>query len=212
MGKVSRSRVGILVFLLILSAAAVNMKPAATTCKVKAPLDEAVCLSSDWVRGETIPIDPAEIEGLKVDDYVSRVFINGGRTLSLYIGYYRSGNETPHSPLICYPGAGWFILKQRVVPLQAGDRSVQATSMIVQKGRTKELVVYWFQAFDRTFPGNLSQRLYALWCKFNNMGTETALVEILIDLDDKSESEALSVAAGFVEAFYPLFVKYITGS
>lgn len=81
--------------------------------------------------------------------------------------------------------------------------------MVASIGSRKELLIYLFQAYDRTSPGTFLQKLNTLWSKFRNGREDNAFVRITVPLNGMAVDEAYSTGKKFVENFYPQFLKYV---
>src|SRR6201999_2229352 len=67
----------------------------------------------DW-RGRSSQLEAWAENSLALDDYVLSDYTKlDGKVVNLYVAYYASQRtgESPHSPLVCIPGAGWSITK-----------------------------------------------------------------------------------------------------
>ncbi len=71
---------------------------------------------------------------------------NGSVPIWLFLGYFESQQEYSqiHSPKHCYPGAGWNILSEKSVSLQAPAGNIRATKLIISDGLSTRIVIYWF--------------------------------------------------------------------
>src|SRR5205807_7625149 len=79
------------------------------------------------LQGRDLPLQNWELQVVRVDDYVSRVYSAPGvPPLYLYIGYYSSqrAGQTLHTPRNCLPGSGW----QPVTAAELKLRSEEHTS------------------------------------------------------------------------------------
>jgi len=96
-----------------------------------------------------IGIDERVLEQVAPSSYVFRSYAApSGTDFALYAGYYRNpGQGTQiHSPLHCYPGAGWKILEKS--PLAVRDLRGEPAAMqrlVVQKRGRRDVVVYWYE-------------------------------------------------------------------
>ena len=81
--------------------------------------------------------------------------------------------------------------------------------MVATKVQNKELLLYWYQAFDKTSPGTLLQKTYVLLAKFLHHREDNAFVRVSVPMEGQSIEEAFDIGAEFIEAFYPLFLKYV---
>ena len=64
----------------------------------------------------------------------------------LFIGYFGSQQEYSqiHSPKNCYPGAGWNILREVLLPIEWPAGTIRAKELIISDGTGTHIVVYWF--------------------------------------------------------------------
>jgi EpsI family protein len=114
-----------------------------------------------------------------------------------------------HSTLVCFPAQGWVVSNTKEKPLTIGRHNLHLTSMVTNMGPRKELILYWYQAFDKPSSGTFLQKIYALWAKFLNRGEENAFVRISISMERRSIEEAFITGVEFINAFYPRFLKYL---
>lgn len=64
----------------------------------------------------------------------------------LFLGYFGSQQEYSqiHSPKNCYPGAGWNILHEGTVSIDASSGALRAKKLLISDGIGTRIVVYWF--------------------------------------------------------------------
>jgi len=106
----------------------------------------------EW-RAVSVGLDE-EIEAvLHLEDHWSASYAaDRGRTASLLIGYY--GDEAVaklHQPTVCYPGAGWTVVRtERITLPTAGNphEAMEVNRLVVERGEQRQIVLYWFH-----FPG-----------------------------------------------------------
>jgi len=110
---------------------------------------ESLPLALGDLNAVEIGIDERVLEQVAPSSYVFRSYASpAGVDFALYAGYYRNpGQGTQiHSPLHCYPGAGWKILAK--TPLTVRDLQGEPTTMqrlVVQKRGRRDVVVYWYE-------------------------------------------------------------------
>jgi len=181
-------------------------------------LAETMTHMGPWHNTGDIPLAQSVVDELKLDDFIFRNFSNGREALSLYIGYYNSRKKVgaAHDPLVCFPGQGWELqnIKQDMLPLKLDGREVQLrySTMIAERDGHRELLVYWFQAYDQATTGTLAQKISLLRSKLLGGGEDNAFVRIGIPLEGRNRDECLAVLTSFVRDFYPAFTKYILTS
>jgi EpsI family protein len=81
--------------------------------------------------------------------------------------------------------------------------------MIVQRGMQKELIIYWFQSYDRTNPDTLSQKIHALWKKLRLQREDNAFVRVSMAFEGTSPKKEREIIFDFIREFYPAFLSYI---
>lgn len=179
------------------------------------PLSQTVNNIKGWENTGVTNFGKNIVEALELDDYVNQTYFQGNKTVSLYIGYYNTAKKVgaAHSPLVCFPGQGWVVSKAEDKSINIKKYTLNLKSMIVSKGKRKELILYWFQAYDKTSSGTFLQKVYTLQSKFFQHREDNAFVRVIIPMTDgKSKEYAFQTGIEFIEIFYPDFVKYITNS
>lgn len=211
MGKISRSRIIILIFCLVFTSILIYWQAESNEAKKRLSLTQALSNINGWHSEGLVELDRGIADSLDLDDYVNHNFSNGNETVSLYIGYYLTSKKVgaAHSPLVCFPGQGWVLSGGENKSLKIGEEKINYSKMLASIGSRKELLIYWFQAYDRTSPGTFLQKLNTLWSKFRRGRTDNAFVRVTVPLNNKSIDEAYDIGIKFIEAFYPRFLKYV---
>ena len=211
MGQVWRRKIIILIFFLSVASVFIYLQPSSKIATKKTSLSKALSIIDGWYSGKSITLDKRIIKMLILDDYVNRYYSKNNKTVLLYVGYYLSLQKVGavHDPLGCFPGQGWRIEKADDKRLKIEDHYVHLTRMIVTKGQKSHLVFYWYQAFDKTAPNTLMQKIYALKVKFLSGREDNAFVRITIPIDSQSINEASNTLIEFIKDFYPLFNRYL---
>ena len=200
-----------LIICLVFTSVLVYWEPDSKAAKKQCTLAQALANLSGWRSEGLVELDGAIVGSLDLDDYVNHNFSNGSETVSLYIGYYLTSKKVgaAHSPLVCFPGQGWVLSDAENKSLKIGEEKINYSKMIASIGSRKELLIYWFQAFDRTSPGTFFQKLNTLWSKFHSGRTDNAFVRVTVPIQDISIDEAYKSGVKFIEDFYPLFLNYV---
>jgi len=167
-----------------------------------------------WKVRAFFPLEPKIASALKLDDYINAIFSNGRKVVSLYIGCYFSDKKlgAAHDPMVCFPGQGWKLstMDTGLVKMKAStSHTVSFSSMIADKGDQRELVVYWFQSYDKTNTDTFSQKVSSFVKRITRGSQGNAFVRITTPLDSQTREEAQKTIESFIRAFYPLFLKYI---
>lgn len=164
---------------------------------------------ADW-SGQNAPAFDAEMLGiLKADAYINRVYREGETTAGLYVGYHRSQTygSTVHSPLNCLPGAGW--QPTSVEAISFGDGTIKR--VIVQKGESRQLVVYWYQTSTRVEGSEYRSKFHLVVDAFTSHRNDAALVRIMIPLqsDGDDEVQTTRVAMSLARLVQPLVQRLL---
>ena len=211
MGRVSSTKIVVLATCFALASIFVYWHRSAEVVSKHIPLREALSDIKGWRSDQFIPLDQEIAKALELDDYANQSYSNGHATVFLYIGYYLTAKKigAPHSPLVCFPGQGWVISDAEEISLKIGENNIQVSRMIVTKGQKRQLVMYWFQAFDKTFSGTFIQKMYSLWAKMLYHREDNAFVRVSIPMGSQSIEEVFDTGTEFIEAFYRRFLKYV---
>ena len=175
-------------------------------------LSQALSTIEGWEAKRTIELDQKVIESLELDDYLNQIYTNGQTTISLYVGYYLTAKKVgaAHSPLVCFPGQGWVVSDISQGSMKINDKTFRFATMVVTKAERKELVLYWFQAFDKTSAGTFFQKVNIFLAKYLNAREDNAFVRASIPMNGGSKKHSLHKIENFIRAFYPKFLKYVT--
>ena len=201
--------------LLLLGGAVVNLWAAAgearTPRRALAEFPEEV---GGWRRaGADTRFDAATEAVLRADDYVSRDYVGeGGRTASLYVGYYATqrAGATYHSPLNCLPGAGWVLNEPSTVEVKPSDGRApfEANSFVIENGGNRMLMLYWYQGRGRAVANEYVDKVYTVFDSIRLRRSDGAMVRVLIPFRG-SEREAAETAARFAASVAPNLPAYV---
>ena len=211
-------RIIIVCLLLLATAAAIAYVPLS-----RSPREKGVSLSQylgevgGWSSFERAAMSVNIQDSLTTDDRLFTTYKRGDRELDVYIGYYFTSDKIgkPHSPLVCFPGQGWKMSNEKKRTLILGEKDqvpLHVNSIIVQKEQNRQLILFWFQAYDRSCSGTFSQKVVAFWNKIRHGREDNAFVRISIACDNKDVATSLSEVVEFLEVFYPAFLRYVRQS
>ena len=215
MGHTNTTKIVILFSCFFFTAIIIHLNFNSSIKTKRIPLSQTVNNIKGWENTGVTNFGKNIVEALELDDYVNQTYFQGNKTVSLYIGYYNTAKKVgaAHSPLVCFPGQGWVVSKAEDKSINIKKYTLNLKSMIVSKGKRKELILYWFQAYDKTSSGTFLQKVYTLQSKFFQHREDNAFVRVIIPMTDgKSKEYAFQTGIEFIEIFYPDFVKYITNS
>jgi len=211
LGHISRSRIIVVVICFIVAAIFVYWEPDVNIAKKERALAEALADIEGWKNSGLIQIDQRIVEELKLDGYVNNYFANSEGVVSLYIGYYLSSQKVSaaHSPLVCFPGQGWDLSDFEEKSVKVGDLTVNLMRIIATEPERKELLMYWFQAYEKTSPGEFLQKINTLLAKFVDGREDNAFVRVTVPMKNMNVDQAYRIGVDFIKAFYPRFLEHV---
>jgi EpsI family protein len=127
---------------------------------------EALPLDLPELDGSDIALDDRVVDQVQPDAWLFRTYAApAGPDLALYVGYYLDPREGAqiHSPLHCYPGAGWKI--ERSEPIQVRDLDGRVSEMrrlLVRRQERTDVVIFWYETRTRRLTGDLQLKLELL--------------------------------------------------
>jgi EpsI family protein len=201
--------------LLVLGGAVVNFWAAAGEARAprKALAEFPVELGGWRQAGRDVRFDAATEAVLRADDYVSRDYAGeAGRSASLYVGYYstqRSG-ATYHSPLNCLPGSGWTLGEPSTVEVKPADGRApfRANRFVIEHGRERMLMLYWYQGRGRAVASEYADKVYTVFDSIRLRRSDGAMVRVLVPFRG-SEPETEEMAAQFAAQVVPNLSAYV---
>jgi len=167
-----------------------------------------------WAVVSDQQIDKQSLEILKVDDYFMRNYRNSkGEVIGLYIGYFKSQNETKgiHSPRQCLPGAGWVPVNTAVHQMVApghNPETVPVNKYVMGKGLDRQLYLFWYHGRGRIYASEYWNKIYLIWDGLSRKRTDGALVRVNNPVIGNTE-DALKTQSDFIQLFLPLLKEYI---
>jgi len=150
---------------------------------------------------------------LKFDDYFMADFSDNKHSpVNLYVAYYESQRKGSyiHSPRSCIPGGGWRIQSVTTEGLDFNGTLTQTNRVLIQKGKTRQLVYYWFDQRGRNLTNEYLVKWFLFWDALTRNRTDGALVRFTTVISDR---ESLDTAENrlvkFMQIAVPLLDKYI---
>lgn len=162
----------------------------------------------DW--SGTRSVLPTAIEDvLAADDYLSVSFAAPGEPapIDLFVAYYDSQTEGSgiHSPEVCIPQGGWEVSRwQRTTidvsgAVTGGDTLIEANRAVIQKGLSRQIVIYWFEQRGRRLASDYEAKALTVWDSLTEGRSDGALVRLITPiLQGESEDEAEARLKGFI--------------
>ncbi len=73
----------------------------------------------------------------------------------------------------------------------------------------EELVMCWYQAYEKTVPEAYKNKFNALLNKLTGKKQEHAFIRISVPIGEAGPEKARNVGKDFIAAFYPVFLTYV---
>ena len=170
--------------------------------------------AGSWKMTGEKTIDPETAAVLKADDYMLRLYrAPTGRQVELFVAYYgtQQAGESMHSPRNCLPGSGWEIVSSDNVRLaDNGLEAIQINRFIIENGRQRALMLYWYQAIGRVIASEYWGKFYLVWDAVRTGRRDGAIVRVLVPVPQGSDGIAeLKSGLDLAEAARPLLPRYV---
>ena len=122
---------------------------------------------------------------LRADDYLLRNYRSqDGQLASFYVGYYKTqrNGATYHSPLNCLPGSGWDMSNPKIVMITPpnGQPAFPANEYLIQNGKDRQLMVYWYQGRGRAVASEYWGKVYTVWDSLRRRRSDGAMVRVSV--------------------------------
>ena len=190
---ISNGRLCGVLLILVIASVGYHALPHGTRVALPVPLVTLPLEVGQW-RGTEIRLEPEQVKALGVDDYVNRLYTGpDSNSVGLYVGYYglQGPDESIHSPQNCLPGTGWQPISSSYVSLSPGDgRQVRIHRLVVQKGRDRQIVLYWYQSHGRVIASEYAAKKYMLVDAISLHRTDSALVRVNTPLTATGDDRA----------------------
>lgn len=161
-------------------------------------------------QSEDLPYSPAVVQAIGADDYTNREYSGGDRPVELYIGYFkdqRSGDAI-HSPKNCLPGEGWEPVRSTMLQIGSANKPVLVNEYIVEKGKSRDLVLYWYQTHDRIVASEYWAKFWLVADGVRNRSTDGTMIRIWTTAED-GEVSAQARATDFARRIYPQVSEFL---
>lgn len=182
---------------------------------LRAPLESTVPARISGFAGTDIEVSEDEQRVAGMTDYLMRVYEaapGAAAGFSVYVGYYASQTRgrTIHSPKNCLPGAGWEALTSRKDVLPTPGGPVPVNRYLLQRGKERALVLYWYQGRGRIAAGEYQVKWDLLRDAALRGRSDEALVRVIVPVR-KSEAEALKLARDVGRQLVPAVYRAVPG-
>ncbi len=214
MGNKKEKQLSILAGLLLLTGVLVYWTT--NPVKVTKPIGLQAALGpvSSYTVTKATPLDDHTFSFLDLDDYTQTRYAQNGQSVDLYIGYYFSLDKVSaaHSPLVCFPGQGWTIKEPATRQLSVNQHEIHYAQIIATLEEHQELVIFWYQAHEKTVPEAYKSKLNALANKITGKKQDHAFVRVSVPIGKAGPEEAEKAGRDFITAFYPTFLTYVNSA
>jgi exosortase D (VPLPA-CTERM-specific) len=180
------------------------------------PLKQFPTQLGEWrAVGADETIDKEQLDVLKPSDYLLRSYQNPQKDqfINLFIPFYRSqrAGESTHSPQNCLPGNGWTpVENQRITISVPGHAPFLVNRYLIDKGDSRQLVLYWFWAHDRGVASEYWVKYYLVADSIKLHRSDGSLVRITTPMyPGETADSAQQRLMPFVSDVVPLLDTYI---
>jgi EpsI family protein len=135
---------------------------------------------------------------------------SGASPIGLYVGYYASQRQgdTIHSPQNCLPGAGWHPVSSAIREIHTGGRTVRVNEYIIEKGTSRQVVLYWYQGRGRVVANEYANKGLLMLDAARLHRTNGGLVRVLAPVS-LSTADTARDASAFAAALFSHLDKYL---
>lgn len=166
-----------------------------------------------WKGHEETILEPGILSMLKMSDYLMRRYEDsGGRSMWLYIGYWRSQRKGGdiHSPKNCLPGGGWEPLEasRLSIPIAGLPTPISVNRYLIQKDNQMQITLYWFQSQGKVVAGELNAKVELVRNAILKNRTDGALVRLSSPVQGGVD-QTTGRLVEYVQALYPVLHEYL---
>ena len=87
--------------------------------------------------------------------------------------------------------------------------AVRANRYVASHGGQKAVVIYWYQSHNRIIAGEYAAKFWLIADSIRYHRSDTALVRIVVPIDEEKTDAANSVAVAFANAVFPELVRLL---
>lgn len=172
------------------------------------PLEQFSLDGTPWSMLQDMQLDQETLDVLKADDILSRVYQDrqNGATATLFVAYFdtqRTG-KAPHSPKNCLPGSGWAPSQSGMVDISIPGRTqpIRVNRYVVARGDNQSIVLYWYESHNRVIASEYAAKIYTVADSIRYNRSDTALVRVVVNVENGDTQKAVETAESFVQAFF----------
>jgi EpsI family protein len=175
------------------------------------PLSAFPTVLGPWHDIKEGVIEKEEMDVLKADDVLTRLYGKPGGEASLFIAYFKTQRtgQSPHSPKNCLPGAGWQQTEEGRVDVDTPAGRIHINRYLVARGENQSLVYYWYQSQGRVIADEFAAKFYLIEDSIRKHRSDTSLVRVVIGVAPNHLDHAETVGLDFVKTVYPVINSYL---
>ena len=182
----------------------------------QAGLEQIPLTLGEWTGTPEPPFDDETLRVLGADEYVNRTYVDDARHaggINLYVAYYASQRQGDaiHSPMNCLPGTGWQPVSRGRLRIDGAAAPFEANRVLVQKGRERQLVLYWYEGRGRRVASEYASKLYLSADAVRLNRTDGALVRLSIPVTTSEQDTERRVLA-FAAALNPALERTLSSA
>jgi EpsI family protein len=175
------------------------------------PLSQFSMASANWHKVNEYQMDQETRDVLNADELLSASFgqASTGRQADLLVAYFQTqrNGKAPHSPKNCLPGSGFDAIQNTTIdiPISGEALPIHVNKYIVARGDNRSVVLYWYQSRSRVVASEYMAKIYTMWDAVRTNRTDTALVRVVVPVQQGDTGAAEDLAVSFVrDLFEPL--------
>ena len=177
---------------------------------LRKPLSSVPDEVGGWALIRTDHMTENVLANVGVEDYIMRTYRGPeGLPVSVYVGYYERQGEkdTIHSPKHCLPGAGWRPVETTVISFDTPGVNrgrTRAIRSIIQNGRKRQLVLYWYQSRGRNITDEYAAKVWLVVDSIFRKRNDGSLVRFMAPIPDGvSAADVERQVVAFARALLP---------
>lgn len=203
---IKNTRFLIVCLLLILASLYINLH-SDVEVPLNRPFKEFPMEHKGWHMVSESQFSDEILNVLKTTDYMLRKYIGSDKMpVYLYVGYHDGGKDSGeiHSPKNCLPGSGWFKLTEDKMNID----DIKLIKAIYQKGKDKELFLYWFNVRGKTLTNEFVLKYAEIKNSMLYRRKDASFIRVSVPFES-DENKAFSIGKKFIKDFNPIIEEFL---
>lgn len=140
-------------------------------------------------HGKDLPITEKEYAILETRNLISREYVDpSGEKIYLFIIYSETNRAVFHPPEVCLIGSGINIVDKKQEEVKFGGRRFFANKLYLEKGKAKDLVLYFYKAGNFYTDNFYFQQAYLALHQIFGKNVPGATIRLSITMKGSEES------------------------